>query len=226
MAVIEGGVSGALAGVGAENASPQHVAAYPVVHGAGGAYSAGMTSGTMAAALASAAEIFQFRYVTAASRVCLVHRVEFSAGALAAATAAGVVGFKMCAARGWSAAGSGGTRGTLTGNNAKLRTAYATSEVTDMGISTTAALTAGTKTLDTMDLAAIMIGIGTGAITVSVPLRLVPPGTALFDQAKQGNNPLVLASQEGFVIRTINAMPATMTWSFGVTVTWSEVPNF
>jgi hypothetical protein len=41
-----------------------------------------------------------------------------------------------------------------------------------------------------------------------------------------GGHPIVLANQEGFVIRTINTFPATMTWSFAVTVMWQEVPNF
>lgn len=226
MAIIEGGVSAALAGVGAENQSSMHTAAYPVAVGAGGVYSAGMASGTMAAALASTSEIFQFRYVTAASRICLVHRIEMSAGALAAATAAGVVGFQVTAARSWTAAGTGGTRATLTGNNAKLRTSHATSEVNDMGIASTAALTAGTKTLDSTNLASIMIGIGTGAITAAIAMPLVNPGTVLYSADESGNMPCVLANQEGFVIRTLNAFPATMTWSFSVNVVWSEVPNF
>lgn len=225
MAVIEGGVSGSLAGVGAENASPMHIARLPISMGVGGAYSLGMSSGTMAAALASASEIFQFRYVTAASRIALVHRVTLSAGAITAATAAGAVGFRLAIARSWTAAGSGGTRATLTGDNANLRTSYATSEVSDAGISTTAALTAGTKTLDTADVSSVMIGIGTGAITTAVGMNLLPP-TDLYNSELMGGHPIVLANQEGFVIRTVNAFPATMTWSFSVTVMWQEVPNF
>jgi len=226
MAVIEGGVSAALAGVGAESALPLHTVRFPVSVGAGGGYKLGATSGTMAAALAANAEIFQFRYVTAASRLGLVYKVSISAGANLAATVAAILSLKMTAARAWTAAGTGGTRLTLTGNNAKLRTSYATTEVNDAGVSTTAGLTAGTKTLDTMDLGGIAFGIGTGAITVSLPLIILPK-TALFDADGEGQHPLVLANQEGFVVRNgAVAFPATMTWNFTVEVLWLEVPAF
>jgi len=226
MAVLEGGVSGALQGVGAEASSPGHVAIYPVSYGSGGVYRIGATSGTMAAALAANSEIFQFRYVTAASRIALVHRVTISAGANVAATVAGLVAFRMTIARSWTAAGSGGARLTLTGDNVNMRTIMAASEVNDAGIASTGALTAGTKTLDTTDMGAVSIGIGTGAITVAANLNLLED-TQLFGSQDGSAHPLVLANQEGFVIRSgANAWPATMTWSFSVNVAWSEVPAF
>lgn len=225
MAVLEGGVSGALVGAGSETYAPLHVLSVPVVYGSGGIYRLGAVSGTMAAALAANAELFQFRYVTAASRLALVYKVSVSAGANVAATAAGLVAFRMCAARGWSAAGSGGTRLTLSGDNAQLRTSMATTEVNDAGISTTAGLTAGTKTLDTTDLGAVAVGIGTGAITVSANLNLLPD-TPLFQTPIEGGHPLVLANQEGFVVRSGPAWPASMTWHFAVNVLWAEVPAF
>lgn len=226
MAVLEGGVSGALAGVGAEAASALHTIRFPVAHGAGGFYRAGANSGTMAAALGANSEIYQFRFVTGASRIALVYKVSISAGANVAASAAALAAFRMTAARGWTVAGSGGTRLNLTGDFCQLRTSYATSEVNDIGISTTAALTAGTKTLDTTDLGTVGFGIGTGAITTSLPLTFLPH-TALFDADGEGQHPLALANQEGFVIRSgANAFPAAMTWTFGVNVLWAEVPSF
>lgn len=226
MSVLEGGVSGALAGVGAEAASPLHTVRLPLSYGSGGFYRVGATSGTMAAALAANSEIFQFRYVTAASRLAAIYKVSISAGANVAATAAGLVTLRMAAARSWTAAGSGGTRLTLTGDNVNLRTSMATSEVNAAGISTTGALTAGTKTLDTTDLAAITTGIGTGALTVAADFTIIPQ-TALFDADGEGQHPLILANQEGFVIRNgANAWPATMTWGFSVNVLWAEIPAF
>jgi len=226
MAVLEGGVSAALAGVGAEASSPLHMVRMPVSYGSGGFYRVGATSGTMAAALAANAEIFQFRYVTAASRIALVKKISISAGANVAASAAALATLRATIARSWTAAGSGGTRLTLTGDNVNLRTSMATSEVNDAGISTTAGLTAGTKTLDTTDFGAISFGIGTGAITVSVPLVLLPL-TPLFDSDGEGQHPIVLANQEGFVIRNgANAFPAALTWNFSVNVLWAEVPAF
>jgi hypothetical protein len=226
MAVLEGGVSASLAGVGAEAASPLHTVQLPVSYGAGGYYRIGAISGTMAAALAANAELFQFRYVTAASRVALVYRIAISAGTNVAATAAAIVGFVATMARSWTAAGSGGTRLTLTGDNVNLRTAMATSEVNDAGISTTAGLTAGTKTLDTTNFGAVAIGIGTGAITTAASLNLLPL-TDLFNASQEGQHPIVLANQEGFVVRNgAVAWPATMTWNFAVNVQWAEVPAF
>lgn len=226
MAVIEGLTSGALAGVGAEAASPLHVTLSPWPYGAGGWYRIGAQSGTMAAGLAANSEIFQFRYVTAASRVAVVQKVVISAGANVAATAAALIQFRMTVARSWTAAGSGGTRINLTGDNAQLRTSFTTSEVNDAGISSTAALTAGTKTLDTTDIGALTIGIGTGAITVSPSLSILDP-YGIFDPVGDGGHPLVLANQEGFVVRMgANAMPAGMTWAFSVNVLWAEVPAY
>jgi hypothetical protein len=225
MAVIEGGVSAALAGVGAEVMSPMHTLKCNIPVGAGGAYRMGVVSGTMAAALAANAEMFQFRYVTAASRIALVYKISISAGANLAATAAAILSFRATAARAWTAAGTGGTRIVLTTNNCKLRTSYSTSEVNDAGISTTAGLTAGTKTLDATDIGQIAYGIGTGAITTALPL-IIMPKIALFDADGEGQHPLVLANQEGFIIRSGIINPATMTWNFAVEVLWLEVPAF
>lgn len=226
MAVVEGGGSAALAGVGAEAASPLHVTSLPISYGAGGWHRIGAASGTMAAALAANAEIFQFRYVTAASRLGVVYKVTLSAGANVAATAAGIVTLNMTVARGWTAAGSGGTRIVLTGDNAQLRTSMAASEVNDAGISTTAALTAGTKTLDTTNVGSVTFGIGTGAITATPSLTILPL-SEIFNPAGEGGHPLVLANQEGFVLRNGAAIwPAGMTWGFSVNVLWAEVPAY
>jgi len=226
MAVLEGGVSAALAGVGAEASSPLHTVRLPVSYGAGGVYRTGAISGTMAVSLGANSEIYQFRYLTAASRVALVQKISISAAVNVAATTAVLAAFRATIARGWSAAGSGGTRILLTGDNAQLRTSMATSEVSDSGISSTGALTAGTKTLDNTDFGAIAFSFGTGAITAGVNLNLIPV-TPLFDADGEGQHPIVLANQEGFVIRTgANAFPAGATWTFAVNVLWFEVPAF
>lgn len=207
--------------------TPQHVVSGPLPIGNGGAYRLSMQSGTMAVSLGANSEIFQFRYVTSNSRVCLVHGISISAGPNVAASAAVLAAFRATIARGWTAAGSGGTRATLTGNNQKLRTSFATSEVNDAGISTTAALTAGTKTLDSQDIGCISFGIGTGAITTQVGLTWVNKTNLLGEFTGGLAFSLVLANQEGFVIRTgANAFPAGATWTFGVDVAWSEVDAF
>lgn len=218
--------------VGSAAQQSAHIANYPIPIGtAGGHFRLAMTSGTLAAALAANSELFQFRYITAAARVGLIWTVEISAAANVAATAAALAVFRMSVARDWTVAGSGGTRAVLTGDNQQLRTAYSPSEVSDAGISSTGALTAGTKTFDaaavqSQDFGAVSVGIGTGALTTTPNFSLLPL-TRLLDATNGGMAPLVLVNQEGFVIRTgVNAFPATMTWSFSVNVTWSEVEAF
>jgi hypothetical protein len=185
-----------------------------------------MQSGTIAAGLAANSELFQFRYVTGASRVCIVMGVAVSAGANVAATAAALQSLRLTVARGWTAAGSGGSRATLTGNNQKLRTGHATTEVNDIGIATTGALTAGTKTLDAQDIGSVSYGVGTGAITTSLSLNLVPQTDLLGEFVGSMAFPLILANQEGFVVRSGVTGPTGMTWQLAVNVIWSEVDGF
>lgn len=206
--------------------SPQHVTSGPLPPGTGGAFRLSMVSGAIGAALAANSELFQFRYVTGAARVCLVHGISVSAGANVAATAAALLSLRATVARNWTATGTGGTRAVLTGNLQKLRTSHATSEVADAGMATTAALGAGTKTLDTQDIGGVAYGVGTGAITTAVNLNLVPKTNLLGDFAGSLAFPLVLANQEGFVIRTGIINPATMTWNLTVDVAWTETQSF
>ena len=228
MAIQVQGNGGVVAEVDGTTFRALRVTSRPIEYGSLGFYRLSMTSGTMAAALAANSEIFQFRWPDA-SRFAAVTRCAIAAGANLAATAAGLAAFKMTAARSWSVAGSGGTRAVLTGNNQKLRTTMGTSLVVDAGISTTGALTVGTKTLDAQDMGAISLGIGTGAITTSNSLNFCP-FTELMNMDGPYDHPLVLAGGgggEGFVVRTgANAFPAAMTWSFSANVSHAEVAAF
>lgn len=190
-----------------------------------------MTSGTMAAALGANAEMFQWRWVDA-TNLGLVWKVSISAGAQLASTAAVAFGFNMAIARAWSAAGTGGLRAVLTGNICKLRTSMGTSLVNDAGICTTAALTAGTKTIDhaTSNVGAVSGGIGTGAITTAININILNE-TPLFNAEEEGKMPIVCvgtgSSGEGFIIRNSPvAFPATMTWVYSVNCLWAEAAAF
>jgi hypothetical protein len=193
----------------------------PMDYGALGFYRVSAVSGTMAAALAANSEIFQFRWADA-TKFAIVTRVAITAGANVAATAAAISSLRMTAARAWTVAGSGGTRLTMTGNNQKLRTSMGTSLVNDIGVSTTAGLTAGTKTLDAQDMGGVSFGIGTGAITTALNLNIIPL-TELLNIDASNDHPLVLAQNEGFVIRSGIIFPASMTWAFTINVSWAEV---
>ena len=193
--------------------------------GGGNTYRLSAFTGTIAAAVAANAEVFQFRFVTGAKTKCLVEKVMFDGcAAITAATAAGPVGFHMTPARTWTVAGSGGTRIANTADNMQMETAAPNSQVQDIGIATTGGLTAGTKTLDANSIGQAIGGVGTGAITAFLDATFIP-NQALFDEA-EGGMPLVLANNEGFVIRTTHAGPAGLTYVAGFTVQWREVTDF
>lgn len=226
MAIQIQGNGGVVAEVDGTTFRALRVTNRPINYGTLGYYRVGALSGTMAAALAANSEVFQWRWPDA-TNLGLVYKVQISAGANVAATAAAITGFRMTAARSWTVAGSGGTRLTMTGNNAKLRTSMGTTLVNDIGISSTGALTAGTKTLDATDLGAVSIGILTGAITVQVSGNILSAGDGiLFDASEEGFHPLVCAQNEGFVIRSGVIFPTGMTWQLGVHCVWAEAAAF
>jgi len=196
----------------------------PVDYGALGFYRLSMQSGTIGASLAADGEVFQFRWPDA-TRFALVYKVVVVATYVVVGAAAVLTpGLQIKVARAWTVAGSGGTRATLTGNNAKLRTSMGTSLVNDAGIATTAALTLGTKTLDTNGIGNVEVNAGNPA-TTGMPNQLIPR-TALLDADGEGQMPLVCAQNEGFIISPPVAWPATLTWRLNVGVVWAEVASF
>ena len=230
MAVINDSTSASkVAGVSNVAYVPLHALAGPFPIGSGGAYRIGMKSGTIGASMSADVEFVQFRYVTAASRVCLIHGVNVSASMIVTPAAGTTpVNMQLCLriARAWTAAGSGGTRMTMTTNQQKLRTSHATSEVNDIGMSTTTNLTAGTKTLDLQDIGIVTAGQYFDLVAQSMQNTLIPP-TNLFGEFTGGLGfPIVLANQEGIVVRNGLALPATMTWQLACNILWSEVDSF
>lgn len=225
MAVIEGGVSGALAGVGLETESGQHVTAKPTPWGALGHYRLAATSGTIAAALAASGQLFTWRW-TDATRLCVIQRVKLSFQPLTLFTAATLTdfGFGMFKVTAVSA-GAGGTAITAF---PKMRTSMATSLLgaTDVRIATTAALTSLT-TVDATPLAQSLgdsqrvnpLG-GTEEQRVNDPTLLFEPNVG------SGHYPLVLGQNEGFIIQNRTVWPAAGTGIVQVEVSWAEVTAY
>lgn len=183
-----------------------------------GAYTAGSVSGTMAAGLAANAPIISFRWGDTTGRICAVERVLLSAQVAGTAFAAGVVSFGLIMARAFTASDSSGTAVTLTTNNAKRRTGMPSTLVTDFRHSSTATLTAGTRTLDAQDAVRVAVSAGTatsGAI-------LAP--TYLWDCRGGIQYPLLFVQDEGFIVRA--TVPATGTWTFAFSVDWAELDAF
>jgi len=222
MAINIIGNSGIVIGAGEEARKPLHVSNVP--HGSNWYRYSGFT-GTIGAALAASSELLQFRFLAGTKTFAMVHMVSFDGlGIVAVATAAGPIGFQMVPARAWTVAGSGGTRIAVSGDNLQMETSIPNSQISDLGIATTGALTVGTKTLDANAIGGIFGGVGTAAVTGYGPTSLAMPKT-LFDSIGGVLAPLKLANQEGFVIRTTHAGPTALTYVAGFTVVWSEVTD-
>lgn len=216
------GNGGTVLGAGEEARKPLHVQHMPKV---GNHYRYSGFTGTIGAALAANSELLQFCFLSGTKTWALVHKVVFDGlGIVAVATATGPLGFQLVPARAWTVAGSGGTRIAVSGDNLQMETAIGNSQVNDLGIATTGALTVGTKTLDANAVGQAIGGVGTAAVTAYGPTSIVVP-QALFDCEASGM-PLVLANQEGFIIKTTHVGPAALTYVAGFTVVWSEVTAF
>jgi hypothetical protein len=219
MAIQLQGYSGTVIGEGGSTFRAMKVQQMPLDYGALGTYQKSLLSGTIAAGLAAGANVYSWRGGDA-TRLGVVQKVvcDGLAGSATAFTA-GFAVVKMFAARSFTASDSSGTAGTLTGNNNKLRTSMGTSLVTDIRISSTAALTAGTRTLDTDSLGQLAFSIGTAASVI-----YVVPGTPIFGDDIGPTHPFVCAQNEGFVLQA--TVPATGTWQVGFTTKWAEVTAY
>lgn len=193
----------------------------PLDHGTLGAYRKSMLSGTMAGSLAANSEIYQFRW-SDATRLCSIHSVYLD-GIVGGATVftPGFVDIELVPARAFTADGTGGATGTTSGNNGKVRTSMGTSLITtasSIRCATTAALGIGTKVLDTDAIGQLALSFGATA-NVQYAGRV-----ALFGEDPGNDHPLILATNEGFMIRA--TVPALGTWQFGVTVDWTELAAY
>ena len=223
MAIQLQGNSGTIAEVDGTAFRSLRTTLRPTEHGSLGHYSYGGFTGILPAALAANSEIFQFRW-TDATRLCIISEIRVSACVSTTFFAAGVpVQIDMLKSTAWSVAGTGGTA-VSPAALLKKRTAMASSLVAsgDIRIATTAALGAGTKTLEGNALAALL---APGPITASLNGQIIPPGTVLMQNIAGEEHPLTLVQNEGFSIRSV-AVPATGTWQATVQVDWSEVAAF
>jgi hypothetical protein len=176
-------------------------------------------SGIMAAGLAANSEIFQFRHADTSARTIRILAVNLSVAADSVAFTAGAGHFDLVPARAWTVDGSGGAAAVFTTNNGKFRTANTAADAHSADSargSTTAALTAGTKTLDNQGVAALAAGF-----TAVAGQLIVQRENLLTMGVNLDNEPLVLANQEGFVIRA--DVPATGTWKFAVDVIFADL---
>jgi len=231
MAVIEGGTSASLADVGVAAASPMHVTTKPTPYGALGHYAISARTGAVAAGSAANSPVLSARW-TDATRLCLIYEIWLDEFDNTTAFTAGRFQFDLIIARGWTVADSLGTTLTLTGDNNQLRTSMGASLFGEIRIATTAVLTAGTRTLDAQPLKIIGGRVGAIANKHNIPQSPVVttqevaagPGILMWSRDPGNEHPIVLAQNEGIVIRS--SVPATGVWSATFSMKWCEVTAF
>lgn len=226
MAIQLQGAGGSVVEAGAFAAVPIHTIAKPDPYGTLGHYQfCGMT-GAIAAAMAANGELLQMRWVDA-TRFCVIKKVTLTGMRATTAFAAGAIDLKVTKATGWTVDGGGGSPVTVTGQELRLRSSMGlTLFSSGFRIATTGALTGGTKTLNTNDFGCIAThsSAGVGAATPIIG-SIYLPMTEIYEQDQaDGEHPIVLAQNEGIVVRA--TVPGTGVWNLGMTVKWSEVAAF
>jgi len=183
--------------------------------GALGSYAFLATTGTMAAGLAADSPIFSFRWGTDTGTLALIKEIRIAMNSLGTGFTAGIGKFQAFIARAFSASDSAGAAITLTSNQAKKRVSFGSSLVTDARISTTATLTAGTRTKDTLPFAGLHF-----AVPVTTNFVILPTA-GLWLPNHGGEWPIVLDHDEGIVIQA--TVPATGTWNGLIQIVWDEI---
>ncbi len=186
---------------------------YPIDYGIGGCFQFASKSGAMAAGLAASAPIFGFRW-TSSTLYAILQRLRITAWSTGTGFTAGLATFDLFKASSWTVADTGGTTESLVSPNAKLRASMAASSVAEIRRSTTATLTAGTRTLDAQPSASI-----TKAVSNAVNTLFVDHADLFYKP--NAEHPLLLTQNEGFVIQA--TVPATGTWAFTIHPEWAEV---
>jgi hypothetical protein len=232
------GATGSVVEAGAFAAKGLHSIAKPQDYGALGHYAMVLQTGTIAAGMAALGELVQMRWVDA-TRFCLIQEIQVLEFRVTTAFTAGRFLFDACIARSWSADGTGGNQVTVTGDQGQLRTNMGASLFsTGFRLATTAALGAGTKTLDTNPFGATFGNVGAVGAKTIIPQSMVVttaeaaagPGVVLWKcDIASGEHPIVLASNggstsDGIAIRA--TVPATGTWQASFLVKWAEVAAF
>jgi hypothetical protein len=221
------GNGGTIAEVGA-SFRELFVGARPLSYGAFGHYKFSTRTGSMAAGLAAAAAILQYRWADA-TRLAILTRLYADGMFASTAFAVGQILFEMMVARAYTAQAASGTNIAFTGNNQKQRTSMGTSLLNASGlvqISATAALTAGTHTLDAVAHGQINShsSAGTGGATPIIGNQFLPKNEFFDPGVGDGDHPLVFAQNEGFIVRA--TVPATGVWVLGLTARWAEVASY
>lgn len=181
-----------------------------------------LASGTIGAGMSANSPIFSFRWASAA-KTARIREVRVGAESLGTGFTAGLASFAIFRASGWSAADTGGT--AITASAITKMAPGMGDSLSAIRMADTAALTPGTRTLDTHSIGLVNFSVTNATNTVfanvgQFPLFEVGPSTLEVGSDRWTPPGLYLGLNEGFVVH--GTVPATGTWTARVRVVWDE----
>ncbi len=196
-----------------------HLVGNDFSNASGGSYRLGLKSGLLtliAAQTSTAGHMAAFRF-SSSTKKCLVNRIYCRWWTTTGFTSAQEIGMGLVMARSYTASHTGGTAATITTGNGKKNTDYLTLSDIDFRIGDTAALTAGTHTLDAQNFAdngSQELADGASVVKKTFELEYNPP---------VGAGPIVLSQNEGFVLRNHILGGAAGVWRVSIGVDFDIV---
>jgi hypothetical protein len=193
-----------------------------------GAYRVAAVSGLLtgvAAGAATTGHLFALRWAPSGTderrrTTFILQRFRARLATVTGFTAEQEIGLQLFVARAFSATGSGGTAVDLTTSGRK-RAGFPNSLVTDMRVANTGALTAGTQTLDSAPIAvASAQELASGATVQRNAAEILMP------QEDTVSHPVLLAPNEGLILRNTIAMGAAGTMRLIVEIDWLELERY
>jgi len=179
-----------------------------------GYYSVSGSSGALTGVAANG-PVWSFRNTGA--NLILVRRVSIGFVTTTAFTTAQGLQYEMFRANSFTASDTGGTALFTAGQNKHRNSFTNVTSAPDIRIASTAALTAGTRTLETAGMG--IAGGSSTAVGTSMPI------TDILEQ-DAGDYPFVLAQNEGFVIANSIAMGAAGVIRLQVSVEYAETASY
>lgn len=226
MAILIQGNGGVAAEVGGTTFRGLHVHCKPAEYGSLGHYQAALQTGAIGAGMATDGELLQMRWVDA-TRLFVLQKMTVNGMRATTAFVAGSIDWKITRVTGWSADGTGGNAVTITGQELRQRTSMGlTLFSTGFRIATTAALGAGTKTLNTNNHGLITThsSAGISGATPIIGSNFLPIFDLFEQDAADGECPMIQVQNEGIVVRA--TVPGTGVWNAGFTAKWAEVTAY
>lgn len=225
MAVLEGGVSGTLAGVASEAAKPLHVTAKPLSIGSGGHYRCA-TRTRLVNTQAANSRLFEMRNPSATLLLVLLKlHIQWFTLATDLHTATIEDSLDVYKATSFSVVDPTGSPVTPLTTKARTSDPSSIAEVRANALAGLAAgITGGTLTME----ASPYTQLGKALLAAPVATAVPPPKDELIliPELGDGQHPLVLAQNEGIVVANRVVLGAAAGSSVLIAAQWAEVSAF